>query len=131
MALAKQTAPRIAVAWFLGEDWDEIKRLCVDELHDSYDDWLTDARGVLITTAAEGYSPEQVILRPADIRERERATRRKGQWQGAVGDGDGEAWEDGSWRGGKVAVVVRVASNCSVAIDVAPAFPLSSLPPSG
>ena len=62
---------------FLREDWDEIKRLCVDELHDSYDDWLTDARRLLITTAAAGHSPEQVILRPADIRERERTPRRK------------------------------------------------------
>ena len=76
-ALVRRDLQRVGVAWFLRDDWEEIKRLCVDELHDTYDDWLADAREALVTAAAAGHTLEQIILRPQDIRERERATGRK------------------------------------------------------
>jgi hypothetical protein len=34
---------RTYVAWFERADWDEIKRLCADDLQDTFDEWLASA----------------------------------------------------------------------------------------
>lgn len=66
-----------AAAWFRREEWDEVKRLCVDDLQDTFDDWLRDAEAQLAAHAAEGLLIEKVIVTPDDIRRRQRSTGRK------------------------------------------------------
>jgi hypothetical protein len=68
---------RVYVAWFDRDDWDEIKRLCVDDLQDTFDEWLVDAEAGLKGAAAQGILVEKVILTPSDIRQRQRSTGRK------------------------------------------------------
>jgi len=67
----------VAIAWFERGDWDEIKRLCADELHDSYDQWLTDAEEVVASKLGEGFTCEKVVLKPEDIHKRQRVLGRK------------------------------------------------------
>ena len=67
---------RTGVAWFLREDWDEIRRLCPD-LHDDYDAWLADAEAAMLAMANPDMTIEKVVLRPHHIRRRQRATGRR------------------------------------------------------
>jgi hypothetical protein len=68
---------RAYVAWFDRGDWDEIKRLCADDLQITFDEWLANAEAGLKSAAAEGLLVEKVVLTPGDIRQRQRATGRK------------------------------------------------------
>jgi hypothetical protein len=73
---------RIAAAWFVREDWDEIKRICADDLQVTYDAWSAEAEQQARTLSAQGYIVEKVIVRTHDIRQRQRATGRKVDAQG-------------------------------------------------
>lgn len=68
---------RVYVAWFDRGDWDEIKRLCADDLQDTFDEWLASAEAGIKGAAAEGILVEKVLVTPGDLRQRQRATGRK------------------------------------------------------
>ena len=68
---------RVYAAWFERSDWKEIKRLCADDLQDTFDEWLSDAQAGVKGVAAQGFLVEKIILTPDDIRQRQSATGRK------------------------------------------------------
>jgi hypothetical protein len=68
---------RAYVAWFDRADWDEIKRLCADDLQLTFDEWLADAEAGVKGAAAQGVLVEKVVLTPGDLRNRQRSTGRK------------------------------------------------------
>jgi hypothetical protein len=75
-SIASGGRPRTAVAWFVREDWDEIKRLCIG-VPNSYDEWLTRAEAAVLAMLSHGLSVEKVVLRPSLLRRRQRVTGRK------------------------------------------------------
>lgn len=75
---------RTAVAWFERSDWDEIKRLCVDDLQDTFDEWLGFAESQVTAYLAHGFFIDKIVVTPDDIREHQSAT-------GSKVDGKGRA----------------------------------------
>jgi hypothetical protein len=64
------------VAWFRPDEWREVKLACPD-LHDTYEEWHTNAEAGVLAFAAQGDHVEKVILTADELGRRERATGRK------------------------------------------------------
>jgi hypothetical protein len=67
---------RSYVAWFVSGDWDEIKRLCANDLQDTFDEWLASTEAGIAGAAAQGVLVEKVLVTP-DLRQRQLSTGRK------------------------------------------------------
>lgn len=61
---------KIGVAWYTPEDWKAVKQMSEDgdKLHDSYQEWLLDARRREKTLRNEGHEAERVLIDPAKLK---------------------------------------------------------------
>jgi hypothetical protein len=75
--MSKIASHQVAVAWFRREDWDEIKRLCVDDLQDTFEEWLAAAEQGADDARRNGLFMQKVEVRPEHIRKRQASTGRK------------------------------------------------------
>ena len=58
----------IGIAWFNENDWDEWKRISVDEIEDKYADWLVEASLYKIKLESEGFTVKQVNITPSNFK---------------------------------------------------------------
>lgn len=57
----------IGLAWFLRDDYEQIKAICEDQMHDTYDEWETAINARMKPYEAVGLVLEKVIVRPAEL----------------------------------------------------------------
>ena len=61
----------LAFTWYHREDYEELLEHADDpeELHDSYDEWLVDARRALVSYKLQGFDPRRIYLKVREMRE--------------------------------------------------------------
>lgn len=59
----------IGIAWYCLEDWEGLRQLYPDrdQMHDSYDEWLADAKRAEGTAKARGHTVIQIVIHPAEL----------------------------------------------------------------
>jgi len=60
--------PAIAVAWFKREDYYEVRRLCVDSMHPTFEAWEQKMVSKLTPLEARGLKFERVIVEPDKLK---------------------------------------------------------------
>jgi hypothetical protein len=63
-----ETPIRHIVAWFRPEDWEELKILCPDGLHDTYEEWFENVQAGLKGLGVTEDDIEKSILTPNDLK---------------------------------------------------------------
>jgi hypothetical protein len=65
-----ETRVAIGVAWYTPDGWKDIKEMSEDSdtLHDSYQEWLREARWLEKTLRKQGHDAERVMVQPATFR---------------------------------------------------------------
>jgi hypothetical protein len=59
----------IGIAWFDEKDWEEWKKISVDQLEDKYDDWLVEASLSKSEFEAKGFIVKQVNITPTNFKQ--------------------------------------------------------------
>jgi hypothetical protein len=57
----------IGLAWFLREDYQQIRSICDDEIWDTYDEWKAKVTAKLPHFERVGLTIEKIIVRPAEL----------------------------------------------------------------
>jgi hypothetical protein len=60
----------VGITWYRRQDWDRLLRMFPDRktMHDSFDDWLSEAENLERQMKASGVATERVIIDPDGLR---------------------------------------------------------------